>query len=109
MAKLKDKKIVTDLGTLSQVAQTGVSMGWKARDTLCHDRYCTKCSRKDHHHADMPKATRVRLGNEIGDKLYAELERQAAARRYLGGRGLLHFDANALEYDEADEQEPNPN
>lgn len=109
MAKLKDKKIVTDLATLSQVAQTGVRMGWKARDTLCHDRYCTKCSRKDHHHAAIPKETRMRLGEEIGNKLYAELERQAAARRYLGGKGLLHFDANALEYDEPDEPDAKPN
>lgn len=109
MAKLKDKQIITDLETLSQVAQTGVRMGWKARDTLCRDRHCAKCSRKDHHSAAIPKATRLRLGNEIGDKLYAELERQAAARRYLGGKGPLRFDANALGYDEPDEPEAKPN
>jgi len=99
MAKLKDGQIVTDIKTLSQVAQTGIRYGWKARDGLCGSRHCCKCGRMDHHSAKIPKATKEKLGERIAKELMDALEKQAAQRRFLVGAGPLRFDANAIGYD----------
>jgi len=104
MAKLKNVKVVITLDALSQVAQTGIRYGWKARDTICHDRYCVKCGRKDHHAAPViPKDTKVKLAEKIAADILREFEKQAAQRRFLRGSSPIIFDGRGMPYDGPEE------
>lgn len=96
----KPNGIICSLETLAQVAMTGIRLGWNARDKFCTERHCAKCHRKDGHGGiPLPQSSKDKLGRQIAGQLWAEMEKQAARRRYLSDDRPRIYDATGGVYD----------